>query len=227
MARLKDILQFMKLYSYTVKYDTGLAPNPFWGKLTLNLCKPAIRRTAVETNWIIGTGSKNVKSKSGRTLDYSGKLVYAMKVTSKLTMEEYDVFCNDELKKKVPFPDTKDLRRVLGDSIYDYSVNKIPRLRKMKNLHDESNRETDLSGQNTLISEHFYYFGKNAVDISEKFPSLIKNSIGHLICEDNEIIEEFEKWISQYEVNKEYGEPQLFWRIEDGAFESCKIKCDK
>jgi hypothetical protein len=216
----------MKLYFYTIKNDTGLAPNPFWGKLTLNVCKPAIRKSAKESDWVIGTGSKNVKSKSGQTIDYSGKLVYAMKVTSKMTMEEYDTFCKNELQKKIPFPDAKDIRRVLGDSIYDYSVSKIPRLRKMKNLHDESNKKTDLSGKNTLLSDHFYYFGKNAIAMPDRFSVLVRNLIGHEICEDSEIISDFEKWISQFEANKLYGDPQLFWSIEDGLSESCKIKCD-
>jgi len=34
------------LYSYTVRYDDGAAPNPFNGMCTLAICKPAIRRTA-------------------------------------------------------------------------------------------------------------------------------------------------------------------------------------
>ncbi|HEU4573982.1 MAG TPA: hypothetical protein VFS36_03195 [Chitinophagaceae bacterium] len=135
----------MKLYSYIVKSDTGLAPNPFWGKLTLNVCKPDIRRTASEGNWVIGTGSKNVKSKSGKIIDYSGKLVYAMKVTSKMSMKEYDDYCNQELKKKIPFPDKKDWRRVLGDCIYDFSTGTVPRLRKL--LHNENDKDTDLGGK--------------------------------------------------------------------------------
>lgn len=93
----------MKLYSYIVKHDAGLAPNPFWGKLTLNVCKPDIRKTASVGDWVIGTGSKNVKTKSGDIKDYSGRLVYAMKITSKITMKEYDVLCNKSCKRKNHF----------------------------------------------------------------------------------------------------------------------------
>ena len=214
----------MKLYSYIVASDTGLAPNPFWGKLTLNVCKPDIRRTALKDNWVIGTGSKNVKSKTGNVIDYSGKLVYAMKVTCKMTMKEYDTHCNKELQKKIPFPDKKDWRRVLGDSIYDFSIGNIPRLRKV--LHDEDDKDTDLKGLNALVSDHFYYFGSKAEKIPPELTGLIKKEQGHIIVDDLVLIEKFEKWISQFELNKLYGDPQLLWRIENGEFEKCKIKSD-
>jgi hypothetical protein len=65
-----------------------------------------------------------------------------MKVTSKMSMKEYDDYCNQELKKKIPFPDKKDWRRVLGDCIYDFSTGTVPRLRKL--LHNENDKDTDL-----------------------------------------------------------------------------------
>ena len=46
------------LYSYTIPYDDGAAPNPYWGVLTLAICKPVIRRTAEIGDWVVGTGSK-------------------------------------------------------------------------------------------------------------------------------------------------------------------------
>ena len=36
----------MRVFSYIVTHDTGYAPNPFHGFLTLACCKPLIRRTA-------------------------------------------------------------------------------------------------------------------------------------------------------------------------------------
>jgi hypothetical protein len=214
----------MKIYSYIVKSDTGLAPNPFWGRLTLNVCKPDIRRTASKNNWVIGTGSKSVKTKIGDITDYSGKLVYAMKVTDVMTMKEYDNYCTQELKKKIPFPDKKEWKRIVGDSIYDFSIGGVPRLRKV--LHDEDDKETDLSGKNTLISNHFYYFGNKAETIPKQFSKLVKKEQGHLIVDDIILIEEFEKWLSHFELNKLYGDPQLLWKIEEGEYENCKVKCD-
>lgn len=33
----------MRLFAYKMTHDTGFAPNPFWGYLTLATCKPKIR----------------------------------------------------------------------------------------------------------------------------------------------------------------------------------------
>jgi hypothetical protein len=82
----------MKVYSYVVDHDTGLAPNPYGGLCTLCLCK--LRKSAtgkknvVELadigDWVIGTGGANKKKSAGH-----GKLVYAMRVDKKPTRAEY------------------------------------------------------------------------------------------------------------------------------------------
>lgn len=82
-----------KLYSYIIPTDDGAAPNPFGNTCTLTICKPAIRRSAMPGNWVIGTGSKNVFLRNGVKKDFSKHLVYAMLVTDKKTLEEYDSFC--------------------------------------------------------------------------------------------------------------------------------------
>ena len=41
----------MKLYTYVIAHDYGLAPNPFWGTLSLNVCKPKIRAAAETQDW--------------------------------------------------------------------------------------------------------------------------------------------------------------------------------
>ena len=84
------------LFSYCIPYDDGAAPNPFWGVCTLAICKPRIRQAANVGDWIVGTGSKN--SPIG---DVSNKVVYAMFVTQKMTMEDYDRFTKSELRRNI------------------------------------------------------------------------------------------------------------------------------
>ena len=219
----------MKLYTYVIAQDSGLAPNPFWGELTLNVCKPRIRLSAEEGDWIIGTGSKNVKTKNGSIKDFAGKLVYAMKVSKKLTMKEYDIYCKNQLQKKIPYLSKKDWRIIVGDSIYDYSETGIPKLRKL--IHKEKHKSTDLSGKNTLISKSFFYFGDKAVDFLKEFPELVKDpksARGHKIIIDEPLIKRFEDWISNnFEENKLYGNPQLSWRVDKALSGECDIECDK
>jgi len=140
-------------------------------------------------------------------------------------MQDYDQYCNENKKKKIAFIDRKNWKRIVGDSIYDFSQGDIPRLRKV--LHKEKDKPRDLSGKYTLLSTIFYYFGENAVPIPKEFNSLIKKEQGHLLIRDLETVQNFEKWLTlKYEMNKLYGEPQLQWQIDKGLTGECEIICD-
>ena len=41
-----------RIHSYVVRYDSGFAPNPFYGYCTLATCKPNIRRSADIGDWV-------------------------------------------------------------------------------------------------------------------------------------------------------------------------------
>jgi len=78
-----------RLFSYVVEHDLGFSPNPFGGYCTLAHCKfsKSGRRNIVELaredDWVVGTGGASSRSAG------HGKLVYAMKVTNKLTLRQY------------------------------------------------------------------------------------------------------------------------------------------
>jgi len=83
----------MKIYSYIIRNDLGFSPNPFWGVCTLACCKPIIRRTAEEDDWVVGMRGKGLYKKlrlppTTNPLEEYG-IVYAMKVTEKLSFDEY------------------------------------------------------------------------------------------------------------------------------------------
>jgi hypothetical protein len=118
------------LYSYVLRYDDGAAPNPFWEICTLTICKPAIRRTAEIGDWVIGTGSKNSKINDGNTYDLSDSVVYAMKITDKKSLADYDQFCREKLQNKIPNWFDRDWRKRMGDCIYDFSNGIEPTTRK-------------------------------------------------------------------------------------------------
>ena len=42
----------MRLFAYKMTHDTGFAPNPFWGCLTLATCKPKIRESKRPGDWV-------------------------------------------------------------------------------------------------------------------------------------------------------------------------------
>jgi hypothetical protein len=146
----------MTLYSYRIPYDAGSAPNPFWGTCTLTICKPRIRRTAQPGDWVAGLGAK--ASKDGR--DHAGTLVYAMRVSEVLTLEEYD----RAHPEKYPDITSSDRHRHVGDNLYDFSV-WPPRQRPGPHRGEDVKR--DLGGLNALISDRFLYFGAEPRQIPE------------------------------------------------------------
>ncbi len=210
----------MNLYSYCIRLDDGAAPNPYWGVCTLTICKPVIRRTAQIGDWVVGVGSRNVNGK-----DYSGRLVYAMKITDIKTLEEYDTFCTNKLPKKIPDLDHKDYRRKVGDCQYDYSESYAW---QRPGVHRKKNRAKDLRGENSLLSKHFYYFGSKARKIPARFSVLCRQGQGHQLQKNEKIKEAFIKWLERsFEKNKLYGEPQVQLRfIKDTKGNPCAtIRC--
>jgi hypothetical protein len=213
-------------YSYVIRHDNGAAPNPFWGLCTLTICKPDIRRTSNIPDWVIGTGSKNSRLEDGKTYDFSDSLVFAMKISRKLSLEEYDIFCKKSLVKKIPKWFNRDVRLRLGDCIYDYGdKNELPTLRK--GVHTIENMKRDLGGKHSLLSKHFYYFGQEPRQIPQYLKHIIKRGRKHLVNDDEVTIKKFENWISRFSKNKLYAKPQLQFEFEvepsDGQISKCSV----
>lgn len=175
------------LFSYCLRYDGGSAPNPFWGLCTLAICKPQIRRAAQVGDWVVGTGS--AVSPMG---DISEMVVYAMRVSQKMTMQDYDAFTRFELPAKIPDLKSREPRRRIGDSLYDFST-PVPRLRP--GVHGEGNRDTDLGGGWVLLSEHFYYFGNRPVALPQALLGIVRRGQGHRSTANAPYVEDFVRWI--------------------------------
>lgn len=198
----------MAIYSYVLRFDTGDAPNPYGGVCTLTICKPAIRRTAQVGDWIIGTGSRH--SPVG---DVAGYLVYAMRVSRKLFMADYDAHCQQELPIKIPGHQLHTHKRenVVGDSLYDFSQPDRPQHRGGLVHREPWLQERDWSGSHALLSDEFYYFGREPRELPEHLQSLVKRNQGHYRRTDATEIAAFEQWVAQkgFERNKVYANPQM------------------
>lgn len=176
------------LYTYCIPFDDGAAPNPFWGTCTLVICKPVIRRKAEVGDWIIGTGSVNSPIE-----DISGQVVYAMKVTQKMTMKEYDSYTNKNLPEKIPDRSNPDWRRWRGDSIYDFSFD--PPRQRPKSVHTEKNMKTDLGGRCALLSKEFFYFGDKPQKLPKSLMRIVKQGQGYKGPSNKEYVKSFVNWL--------------------------------
>ena len=199
------------LFSYCIPYDDGAAPNPFWGLCTLAICKPRIRQSANVGDWVVSTGS--AVSPVGNVSD---AIVYAMLVTQKMTMEDYDRFTQSELPRKIPVMESADLRRRFGDSIYDFSTH-TPSLRP--SVHGEENRSTDLSGGWVLLSDHFFYFGDRPIALPEALLGIVKKGQGHKSSFNTPYFDCFVRWIHslRYPPAALIGKPQWWSRLNPQA----------
>ncbi len=174
-----------KLFSYCIPVDDGAAPNPYWGICTLAICKPVIRRVAEAGDWVVGTGSKKY--------GFENKVVYAMEVTQKLTLADYDDYCRKNLVQKIPSYYDWDIRKRVGDCIYDYSTTNPP-LQRL-GVHDGDNITTDLGGKYALLSTEFYYFGKDPVSLPCTLHEIIHQGQGHKSDKNAPFVKSFISWI--------------------------------
>ncbi len=101
-----------RLYSYKMTNDSGFAPNPFSGILTLATCKASMRRSKKIGDWIAGFTSGAL---CGDPVG-AERLVYLMKVSGKIPFSE----CHGHpaFRSKIPDPDSRVHVRTVGDNIY-------------------------------------------------------------------------------------------------------------
>ena len=195
----------MKIYSYTVRFDKGFAPNPFWRFCTLATCKPKIRKSADINDWVVGTGGvENVGP---------NRLIYAMKVCEKI---EYQYYWNDRrFIDKRPNLTSSDPYYWVGDNIYR------PKSKggfdQLPSFHGPEKKEKDLKGRYVLVSDQFYYFGNLAPEIPPKtserpldLQKLIFHGQGHKIFSLKELTNGFLKWLKEtFQIGK-HGNPCQF-----------------
>lgn len=205
-----------RLFSYCIPVDDGAAPNPFWGLCTLVICKPRIRRAATPGDWVVGTGSR--RSPVG---DVSGCVVYAMRVSKKLTMPDYDIFAHEHCPEKIPRWSDPDPRRRLGDAIYDFG-HRPPRVRE--SVHSSANRSRDLSGSYALLSDHFFYFGDQPQRLPKNLHRIAREAQGHQSRANDGLLEPFLEWLYGLELkpNRLYGAPQVRLFV-DAEFSSGQV----
>ena len=174
----------MTLYSYTVAIDSGFAPNPFYGFCTLACCKPGIRRTAQEGDYVVGIGPKG----SGN------QLVYAMRVSETV---EFDDYWQDK-RFRIRRPDIEaGGKRALGDNIY--RRDRAGEWQQAPSQHSHGNRQDrelmrkDISGEKVLIGDDFIYWGGDGPLLPQNLRGLITERFYRSRSNDR-YIPDFIKW---------------------------------
>lgn len=169
------------VYLYVVARDFGFAPNPFHGYCTLATCKPRIRSAARVGDWVFGMG--------GSRLSATGRCVFAMRVTEKVTFDAY--WNNPGFIDKRPVRNGSR-KMMVGDNIYHIDlvtgdwVQADSHHSNTDGSANLSNLATDTRADAVLISREFFYFGRLAPSV----PDGILNDIGYKNRRNHRVFEE-------------------------------------
>jgi hypothetical protein len=192
----------MKGFVYVVARDFGFAPNPFGGYCTLATCKPKIRKSALVGDIIIGLSSR----KSGN------KLIYAMRVSEKITFNDYWYDIRFQFKKPVM---NGSLVKTFGDNIYHFDE-KSKNWCQLDSHHsleggqvNTINLNNDTKTDAVLISIDFYYFGINSIEIPKDLKKGIRVGRSHRNLRE-EKVESIWKWLESENTKGINGDPTQF-----------------
>lgn len=207
----------MRLHSYVVRYDSGFAPNPFYGYCTLATCKPSIRKGADVEDWVVGCGSND------RSVRRGGYLVYAMRVTGALSFREYS--SDLRFHQKIPYR-RGSRKQSCGDNIYFRNAADTEWLQR-DSFHSKADGSInpdhvarDTGVDRVLISEDFVYFG----GYGPEFPGSLRDFHGLDVCKSGigvtsftepELIAQFVHWIRSLNVTGYISAP-FEWRMLRG-----------
>jgi len=180
-----------KIYFYKMTADNGGAPCSYNSILTLAICKPKIRATAKEDDWMIGFGGKNLGE----------KLIYVAQVKEKIYNGEY---YKSETYFKRP------------DCIYRWdSENKKYYWLDGKKYHKDGsdiNHDLDNGKGLVLLSIKYVYFGNlGTSEYKEKYPEIRKKvkalTQGHRIHHSEELFNELSSLIKESIILEIEGKP--------------------
>lgn len=151
-----------RVFSYVVVHDSGFAPNPFHGLLTLACCKPKIRRNAGVGDIIVGLSSR------------CERIVYAARVDEVIGFEEY--WADPRYRERRPKPESARIVDRAGDNIYEPIAGGYRQLPSTHSHPDWTEnpytKQTDLGGQRILICERFTYWGGSGPALPEELEFL-------------------------------------------------------
>lgn len=200
----------MTYFLYKIEHDYGLAPNPFHGYCTLAVCKSQIRNSARLRirDWIIGIGSK--------ALHNQNRIVFAMQVEETMSFNDY--WHDARFQNKKPKVNGS-LVQMYGDNFYHIDETSKKWIQD-NSAHSKENGRTnkdhlnrDIGGENVLISQTFYYFGGNSINIPEIFfPEMNGEKLRNYKILDTNTGKQFIQWLSDEFEKGIHGDPSS-WSI--------------
>lgn len=170
------------LYTYVVREDTGLAPNPFWGTCTLAVCTPNHQGSRVKCgDWIAGFLTKA----------RGHRFLYAMEVDEVLGLNDYYRDSRFEAKK----PNLRgSWKERCGDNFYSLGADGEWVQHRNRFHLDEDLKQQDTKYARVFIGRRFWYFGRSAAKLPGCFGPLAGGR-GARVNHEPALVEEFCSWV--------------------------------
>lgn len=176
------------LYTYVVRTDAGLAPNPFWGVCTLAVCTPNHQGSRVKVgDWLAGFLTK----KRGH------RFLYAMEVEEVLGLDEY--YCDPRFELKKPNLRGTWMERC-GDNFYSRAADGTWIQHRNRFHLSEDLKKQDTKYARVFCGRRFWYLGKSAAQLPPGFAPLAGGR-GARVNHDPSLVAQFCSWVSaQFDV---------------------------
>jgi len=145
------------LYTYVMRHDSGLAPNPFGQFCTLAVCTPNHQGSKVQPgDWIAGASDKA----------HGYQLIYAMEVSERLHMDAY--FRDPRFQSRKPELRAGPERRC-GDNIY--GLDDAGDWFQLPNPYHvgEAARQQDTRNPWVFVASEFWYLGREAMTMPHEY----------------------------------------------------------
>lgn len=175
-----------RLCTYVVRFDSGMAPNPFYGWCTLAVCTPNHMNSRVGPgDWIAGFRPKSE----------GNRFLYAMRIDEVLDLNAY--YHDPRFLKKRPVEDGNWKQRC-GDNCYSLTANGKWQHHPNVAHHDPGVVRKDTMHAKAFVGREFYYLGRAAAALPKRFAGLVGGR-GTKVKHDPDLVRSFLKWTRRFE----------------------------
>lgn len=122
----------------------------------------------------------------------SNRLLYAMEVFEAMHFDDY--YRDPRFENKIPKIDG-NWHQKCGDNMYYLESGNVWKRHPSKYHKTEKNFVQDIKHPYVFIANNFYYFGRNAPSVPERFAELIQNRQGVKCNFSPRLIREFSYWL--------------------------------
>lgn len=173
----------VKLCTYVIMKDTGLAPNPYFGWCTLAVCTPNHQGARLSSgDWIAGFLSKK----------RDNRLLYLMRVDERLHLNDY--FRDPRFAAKKP--DLRgDWKARCGDNFYSLGRDGVWKQHRNRFHIGKEFLRRDTKKPYAFVGERFWYFGELAPAAGGAFSRLVGGR-GVRVNHDPKLVASFIDWVT-------------------------------